>query len=146
MKPIPIPIPETINDVTPELCRRVAIDICGWDFVKVPIDANCPHNFIYQKDGIYVMGSSDFRPFTRIQDTKLCDPWLVGNKIYFNIYFNYFTKTYEAEIHIRDNEIQIQDGEYPIYAVLSVHDFSEPFARMIAILKAYNKIMEDKND
>lgn len=127
------PIPKTISDVTPELCRRVFTDICGGKVIE-----GCFINGIYHDEkNVWEFSSgkrcldSDFNPFLNIQDTKLCDPWLVGNKLLMHCLFRYcFGKPWWGFIYPADGD---WDVEY--------FSETEEMARMCAILKAYNKMM-----
>lgn len=120
------PIPKSIEDVAPELRRNIFTEICGGTI----------RNGIGHLDGkYYITGDQfihhdEFNPFVRIQDTKLCDPWVVGNEI---------------TIIIRWNKRGF-DITAIRYGFTVGHEFSrsESFARMVAILKAWNKLQEIK--
>jgi hypothetical protein len=136
------PIPKTIEDVTPELCRRVFTDICGGT-----IDRRNKHDsfpglgkkeiwYIGEKPNDRWWGDIDslrFNPFTRIQDTKLCDSWVFKNLGLFALEMVFHDAVFYFGYTVSVGNVT---GFYS--------DESEPFARMCAILDAANKMMEGK--
>ena len=138
-----IPIPSTIEDVTAELCREVFEKICGGEISDPYIDKP-----LQEEAEIWrFSGNSNrepmilatrlscfpfFNPFTRIQDTILCMPWVVENKLEWNI----FSHIIDCKV-IWGVDIW-HDGD----VICSASAETEEMARMVAIIKAYNKIEE----
>jgi hypothetical protein len=132
----PIPIPETINDPRlPEICKRIFVEICGGEIV-------ISHRDRRNERGVWKIGGIQyfsFRPFTRIQDTKLCDPWLENNELEMTV--RKFPDAVNGEYLW---EVLIDDAVTHRDISVQVFEETEEMARMVALLKAYNKIMEDK--
>jgi len=137
-----IPIPLTIEDVTPELCRDVFVKICGGRIKQHPSIAipDCELWIINGTKTRHVKNKGDFNPFVWIQDTLLCMPWVNENEIIIEIRCvpHDFGMIYEIELfHSEHNKLDnICDG----------YGENLPFVLMLAIIKAYNKIEEMRDD
>ncbi len=134
-----IEIPKTISDVTPALCRQAFTEICGGTvnvYGKGKLDR---WNYVFIDDDASLLLFKYFNPFTRIQDTKLCDPWIENNELSMTINKEPDAVNgeylFETLIH---NDIDYREINIQVF-----HE-SEPFARMVAIIKAFNKMEEDK--
>jgi hypothetical protein len=127
----PFKIPKTIEDVTPELCRRVFTEICGGEIKGSPSQFGTAWIF---PNGISKIDYF-FNPFVDIRDTKLCDSWIFKNELVLDITLYPYKTQYVHRIG------------YPM-AVLTwkftTIEQDEAFGRMCVILKAYNKLQEAK--
>ena len=128
-----IPIPSSIADVTPDLCRRVFEEICGGRFVDLEYttmwgDKGVRWTHDDVKGGKLEEG---FKPFTRIQDTKLLDKWVVENDFYMQIdIVNRFCVVHLRSYGDISNDCKASAG-------------TEEMARACAIIDAYNKLKEE---
>ena len=119
-----IPIPSSIADVTPELCRRIAIEICGWKAIYYDEYFT---RFWCDGDNM-IIPLNDFNPFTRLQDTKLLDKWVVENDFYMQIdIVNRFCVVHLRSYGDISNDCKASAG-------------TEEMARACAVLMAYNKL------
>jgi len=118
-----IPIPSSIADVTPDLCRRVFEEICGgW------VGWYAGMSFWHFPDKSIQSPPHTFNPFTRIQDTKLLDKWVVENDFYMQIdIVNRFCVVHLRSYGDISNDCKASAG-------------TEEMARACAVLMAYNKL------
>jgi len=121
-----IPIPSSIADVTPDLCRRVFEEICGgW------VGWYAGMSFWHFPDKSIQSPPHTFNPFTRIQDTKLLDKWVVENDFYMQIdIVNRFCVVHLRSYGDISNDCKASAG-------------TEEMARACAIIDAYNKLKEE---
>jgi hypothetical protein len=130
-----IQIPKDISEVNADLCRRVFVEICGGGSSSPRFGVLNQATFAFRLTDIWSNMDIYFNPFLNIQDTKLCDPWLVENKLCITSYYPKRTgKDFRIMWHFKIRDDFLRD------LIGWCDDVSEPFARMCAILKAYNKI------
>ena len=144
-----IPIPSSIADVTPELCRRVFEEICG---LKTTVDRKMYYDFhgkgkhgwtdteyYILPDGQYNMSVSEGNPFTRLQDTKLLDDWLENNELSMTINKkpDAVNGEYIFEVLIY-SDVDYREINVQVYAD------TEEMARACAIIDAYNRRNHEK--
>ena len=145
-----IPIPSSIADVTPPLCRRVFVEILGgkigkpfqdkylteeaelWDF---PNGSNRESMVLATRLSCYPI----FQPFTRIQDAKLLDDWLENNELSMTINKkpDAVNGEYIFEVLIY-SDVDYREINVQVYAD------TEEMARACAIIDAYNRRNHEK--
>ena len=136
-----IPIPSSIEEVTPELCGRAWNEICGFkpgDSIPGYDKALCDARVIGKNFHVFLGKTTgpefNFNPFTRPQDTKLLDKWLVGNGFIMNVDL-LRNGNWECRVFFSHNSgIGYVSRTAP----------TEEMARACAVLMAYNKLKEDK--
>jgi hypothetical protein len=115
-----------LEDVRQEHIDFVATKIMGWDGrIGSKISS-----LNWWKVDEFVIAKNKFNPFTNIEHAKMLDGWLVENTLTLDITLN---KDYEGTIYAI---IFNGRGEF----VTGCISKSEPFARTVAILKAYIKL------
>jgi len=125
----PIPIPKTIDDPRlPEICRRVFVELCGGK-----IDEN---NFAIIDGEKYYFGItqllSKWNPFLNIQDTEMCYGFIIENRIHL-----------EIRLIGCDCEVKVYFGkELLFYERVNIERWA--FVVMVAIIKVFNKLQEEK--
>ena len=133
----PIPIPSSIADVTPDLCRSVFVGILGGTVDKKPtrwLEGKTICSDIRWRLNGQVFGSESFNLFKNIADTKLLDKWVVGNGFIMNVDL-LRNGNWECRVFFSHNSgIGYVSRTAP----------TEEMARACAVLMAYNKLKEDK--
>jgi len=135
-----IPIPSSIADVTPDLCRRVFEEICGgW------VGWYAGMSFWHFPDKSIQSPPHTFNPFTRIQDTKLLDKWVVGNGLGMVVVLRKATKLLESDETRYVFDVQIGSTKKRKINFTTVRHTAktEEMARACAIIDAYNKLKEE---
>ena len=130
-----IPIPSSIEEVTPELCGRAWNEICGFkpgDSIPGYDKALCDARVIGKNFHVFLGKTTgpefNFNPFTRPQDTKLLDKWVVENDFYMQIdIVNRFCVVHLRSYGDISNDCKASAG-------------TEEMARACAVLMAYNKL------
>ena len=128
-----IPIPSSIADVTPELCRRVFVEVLGGLIYHEKGELK-GSRFVFCLGDVWSTMDHYFNPFENIFDTKLLDKWVVENEREMELWFNgeiYHCKIFRKTLYERE-------------LICHCGDKTEEMARACAIIDAYNKLKGEK--
>ena len=144
----PIPIPSSIADVTPDLCRSVFVGILGGTVDKKPtrwLEGKTICSDIRWRLNGQVFGSESFNLFKNIADTKLLDKWVVGNGLGMVVVLRKATKLLESDETRYVFDVQIGSTKKRKINFTTVRHTAktEEMARACAIIDAHNKLKEE---
>ena len=135
-----IPIPSSIADVTPPLCRRVFVEVLGGLIYHEKGELK-GSRFVFCLGDVWSTMDHHFNPFENIQDTKLLEKAFLDKHQDCDMRVTVSPWRCFAGIYREDG------GAYDVPGKCDVRHKKwdmEPFARACAVLMAYNKLKEDK--